>query len=383
MSKVKFQKSERALIKNSDALYKSSFADLPDKTVYHDPMGWRNANGESVNLKQEMYEADKDKLDKFDEMQQKGYTLNQTIDTIQKMYDTSSWNLPTFYLPDIHVVNPERTPAADLIARETTDSKTIDVTAETDQPGIEWGIGGNSSYSYNDASYSSYTYDVKGYGVASELSDKLILANDPVRATQPIAEQANMTAIRQAEERQILFGQTDNTNWGADTSGFTGFYDWASKYGSTLDLDSSQDWESEIRGLIDSVEEAGGSRDNMAVFCDFGTHKALREELTSTIRYETPVDELQAGFETLVLDGTPILKTHAIPNQNDLESGWSNMPIAFAADMSAFSMRMLQDAMVKPLAKDAPTEKFATDAYGCLIAESKDKVEYLEGERTA
>lgn len=49
-------KSKSQIKKNKDTLYKSSFQNLEDKTIYWDPLGFRNNMGKSVDLKSEFWD---------------------------------------------------------------------------------------------------------------------------------------------------------------------------------------------------------------------------------------------------------------------------------------------------------------------------------------
>jgi len=164
-----------------------------------------------VNAKQDIWEEWEEKgiVDEFNSLQD-NLTFGQAVETIQKNYDTGDWSLPVFHVPEVHVSNPELTPAADLIARETVNQETVNVTEETNQADIEFGLettdDTEGAYTYDDASYTDHSYDVVGYGLASRLEDKLILAANALRSTESVAEQAHLNSIRQQEEQQILRG---------------------------------------------------------------------------------------------------------------------------------------------------------------------------------
>lgn len=383
MSGVAFKSSRHLsgaeLQKQAGSLYKNSFNDLDAETIYKDPLGFMTPGGvnqNGVNLVKDMWEAYEEAgiVEKFDELQRKGYPLSETVKTIAKDYDTGTWDIPIFHVPEVNVVNPERTPAADMIPRVTTDSDTVKVTAETDQPSVGWGLEDtsedeNSEYSYADGSYDTYSYDVVGYGLASRLEDKMILASDQIRSTQSVAETAHANAIRQEEERQILLG-TDN-----NSDGFDGALDLGTEF-KTLDLDDSINWKEEIRSLIDEVEFEGGDPGSIAVFCDFDTHRKVRNELDDITRYTPTNNELGFGFRVLEFDGVPIMKSHALPRADSIDTDTDEAAI-FAMDMSNNYMAMLQDMTMKPLAKLGPQERFATDAYGTFVSEAKTHIQYI------
>lgn len=372
--------SSNRLASKSDQLYKNSFQDLEPHTVYHDPMGTRTAGAigkNPMNISETMWEQYQEAgiVEKFDELQEKGRTLGQTVEHIQKNFDTGDFSLPIFHVPEVNVVNPEKTPAADTIARETVDTNRVQVTPELDQADIEFGLENTSdteaSYQYNDATYdssSTYEYEVVGYGLATRLEDKLVLATDALRSTPSVAEQAQATAIRQQEERQILLGD--------DSDGFDGFTDLGTKIKS-IDPTSSQNYKQEIREAIDEVEFEGGDPATIAVFVDYDTHRELRNELDNNLRYNNPGDEVGFGFRVLDYDGVPVMKSNALTRKDELSSGEAANNI-IAVDLSNHYMGMLQDVTLKPLARVGPQEQMATDAYGTLVSEAQPHIQYIE-----
>jgi len=278
-------KSKGKLSKKKDGLYKSAFQDLPDKTIYWDPQGFMK--GKSIDMKEEMWNRWEDSgiVKEFDEKQNQGWPLDKTVDYIAKNYDTGDWSIPIFHVPEIRVSQPERTPVADNIPRVTVDSDTVIATEETDQPdpsfGLETTDDTEGSYDYADGTYTDHTYDVVGYGVATRLEDKMVLASDALRSTQSVAEQAQANGIRQTEERQILRG-TEN-----DANGFDGMKDLGTLH-KTLDLADSQNWKEELRDLISEVEFQGGNRGNIAVIVDFDTFNSIANDLEDEVRYVDP-----------------------------------------------------------------------------------------------
>lgn len=368
-----FLKSPAKINNEAKQIYKGEFNDLPDGAIYWDPAGFKSKK--SVNYRDEIFKSQEDLVKEFDEYQNKGFSLSESIKEVRKNYDTGDWSIPIAHIPDVYVVQPEQTPIADMIPRETTDSDTVKATREDDQPSIEMGTLENTSdtegsYTYADGSYTTKSFDVVGYGVASRLEDKMILASNQIRSTESVAEQAHMTAMRQEEERQIILGTSNDTN------GWSGFKDLGTNYES-LDMSGSDiNVLDKTRELVDEVEFQGGSRDSIVVVTDFESHRELRGELDTYTKYEMlDEDELGFGFSTLEVDGVPILKSHAITRQSNLSSGDLSM---VAADMSSNYMAMLQDISVKPLAKVAPQEQFATDAYGTLVSEAPSHIQYID-----
>jgi len=376
-------KSRQEIKKHADEMYKRSFGDLPDKTIYRDPAGWKSGDGSAIELQKERFEqlarepvADLDGatiLEKWNELQRKGFGLAETTKEIRKNLDTGDWTLPLDIIPEIFVVNPEQLPMADMMTRITTQDDEVVPTPLTDHPSISHGLENTTddegSYTYSDGTYDdTVAFPVIGYGAATRLEDKLILASSNLRNAESSQEQAFVRAMRQEEERQIILG-TDNS-----ASGFEGFNDLISTYDGTVegDLDEANsptpaDFEGATRELIDAAEYAGAPRDSLAVVTDFDWHKEVRQSLVSQQRYEGDITEIGAGFESMTLDNVPVMKSHAITRISDQGATTENK--AYAVNMEATYLAMLQETQVKPLAKVAPQEQFAVDAYGTLVSE--------------
>jgi len=119
---------------------------------------------------------------------------------------------------------------------------------------------------------------------------------------------------------------------------------------------------------LDEAEFEGAPKENLAVVCDFDWHKEVRDSLVSQQRYEGNIEELNAGFSTLTLDNVPVFKSHAIPRIFDRADG-STYNQAYTVNLDATYLAMLQETSMKPLAKVAPQEQMAFDAYGTLVSE--------------
>jgi hypothetical protein len=63
-----------------------------------------------------------------------------------------------------------------------------------------------------------------------------------------------------------------------------------------------------------------------------------------------------------------VFKSHAIPKVFERDDGGTYNQ-AYAVNMDATYLAMLQETQVKPLAKVGPQEQFAVDAYGTLVSE--------------
>ncbi|AGC34559.1 capsid protein [Haloarcula sinaiiensis tailed virus 1] len=386
-------KNRQEIKKNKDTLYRRSFGDLPDGTIYRDPCGWKSGDGEAIELQKDRFDQlarepvaelshmvksgeSPTVLNAWNSWQEKGFGLAETTKEIRKNLDTGDWTLPLDIIPQIFVVNPEQLPLADMMTRVTTQDDEVVPTPLTDHPSISSGLettdDTEGSYAYSDPTYDdTVSFDVIGYGAATRLEDKLILASSNLRNAESSQEQAFMRAMRQYEERQIILGQANN-----DATGFVGFDDLiANQDGEVIgDLgdpadQNPEDFEQATRDIIDAAEFDGAARESLAVVCDYDWHKEVRKSLVSQQRYDGNVEEIGAGFSTLTLDNVPLMKTNAIPRAIQDRADGSTYNQVYTVNMEAHYLSMLQEPQIKPLAKVAPQEQFAVDAYGCLTAE--------------
>jgi len=385
-------KSRTQIKKDASQMFRSSFNDLDDMTIYRDPLGSKTpgVRGQNPvelqkNWRQALIEEGVAELDgqsvveKWNELQRKGFSVQETTKEIRKNLDTGDWTLPRDIIADVFVINPERLPMADMMARVATQDDEVVATARSEEPSISWGLETTNdtegSYSYSDSTYDDDpTYDVVGLGAATRLEDKLILASSNLRNAEGTTEQAFLRAMEQEIERQIILG-TDN-----NASGWDGFNDFISDGaylgdqvggdGAIGDPDSAnpEDYEQATRTIIDEAEYEGAPKENLAVVCDFDWHKEVRDSLVSQQRYEGSIEELNAGFSTLTLDNVPVFKSHAIPRIGGRADG-STYNQAYTVNMDATYLAMLQETSMKPLAKVAPQEQMAFDAYGTLVSE--------------
>jgi len=356
----------------SKTIYKDAFRDLPERTVYWDPLGFRIKGG--VDLKSQFYETDKDLFEKFDEYHlNRGYSVKGATEMVSKDLDTDGWSIPTYYVPDVFVVNPQRTPFADMAPRETIDSDTIDVTMQkgeydptfADEPSSYTEPGSDNDY------FETKTYDIYFYGFQSDITDKMSLASRTLRNAENVIENLHMKSMRYAEEQQVFRG-TDAT-YGYDTSGFDGLPDIQTTIYKSADP-SSLSWKEDLRDLITEAESNGADRDNLAIYTNFENYTNIANALDDYTRYEDFGDELPFGFKSLEFDGVPIFKTKGIRDNSSLSS---DEPYIFAVNMGATFMGMLRDVTMTPLAKTAPVEKMATDAYGALACEATPHIQYI------
>ncbi len=362
--------------KMKDTLYKDAFENLDERTTYWDPLGFRIPGG--VNLKKEFTKRDKELFEKFDKYHlEEDCSVKDAADMVAKSeLTTGAWTIPTYYVPDAYVVNPQRTPFADLAPRETIDSDTINVTMQKGEFDPTWADEPTSytSTSSEDDKFEKKEYSIKFYGFETPITDKMSLASRSLRNPENAIQNLHMKSMRYAEEQQVFRG--NGSTYGYDTSGFEGLPNIQSDTIQKKSDPSNLSWKEDLRSLINDTEAEGADRENLAIFTNFENYTNIANALDDYTRYTEFGDELPFGFQTLEFDGIPIYKTKGI-RDNTTVAGTTNEPYVFCVDMGSTFMGMLRDVTTTPLAKTAPLEKMATDAYGALASEATPHIQYI------
>jgi len=385
-------KNRTEIKKEKDTLYKNAFGDLPDGTIYRDPLGMKT-NGEAVELQKSRWDqlANHDVeafanpsvagtneamsvIEKWDELQRKGYSLTDTFTEIRKSLDTGDWTLPLDIIPDVFEVNPEQLPLVNTIPRVTTQDDEIVATPLTEYPDMSWGLEdtadenaeGDRVYEFAEPTYGDEPFPVQGMGAMTRLSDKMILSSTNLRNAESTQEQAMMRGAQQELERQMILG-SDN-----DAGGFDGLNDFIADGDGevirTLDeTDPAEDYEETLRDLINDAEFEGAAYEQLAIVTDFDFHRRVRNAITDLVRYEPMADAfgVDSVFE---YDGVPVFKSHAIERISDQDADTTETK-AYTVNLDAHYLGVLQEVNMRPLARIGPQERFAVDAYMALVAE--------------
>jgi len=371
---------ERGYYASPSAAHRSAFGDLhetvrketgnpdADKVLYSDPYGFSTrgpVKKNAIHYPSALFSGDGIGGDGWDEIYKRwndlrpggDVTLWEAKQEIKKAMDTTSFSLPIFVSPEVYVSSGQNTPLADMIPRVAVQEETVEADEQT-------AVGSVSSFTESgpyptaDDSYANHSYSVVPYGRESEVTDLVQLAASSLRSTRSTTEEAMMRAMRQYEEVQMIQG-TNN-----DASGFSGFEDLISTAGPDMsaDLTGSTISVDDIYEANETLERQGANLDSVVHITTHSVLTDLKKELDDFTRFESPGDELDFGFRSLMVDGQPVLKSHGVNNTAGSRDLWS-------VDLSGWYMGMLQDATLHPLAKTGPTETFSVDAYGTLVGE--------------
>ena len=126
---------------------------------------------------------------------------------------------------------------------------------------------------------------------------------------------------------------------------------------------------SDVRAHVESLRRNGANYDDIASITDHVTFGELKDNVDDVLRYESPGDGVNFGFQALNIDGTPVLGSNGAPTSDGDR-------FMVSVDMSTVGMAMLQDATLHPLARTAPEEDVAVDSYGALAVSATERIEY-------
>jgi len=375
--------------KDVDAAHHTSFGNLMaviekehgipgDELPYWDPFGFTKSGVGVVDLKKSLMEYWRPVFDEINSMIRSdprtnlGYAAEKVI---EKELQRSSFSLPIFFTPEVYRTSTEDTPMADSVARVAINEDTVKLDEETDI-GVTGSFIETGTWPENDDTYRSDTFNVISYGRQNKVSDFVQLAAQGLRSTRALTEEAQVASVRQYEERQVLIGKAgtlDTTGSVAanDLNGFDGLPDIVPA-ANVKDATGAAMTISRVRENNRELQRnARASRENIVHFTDHTTLDSLKSDLTEFTRFESPGDTLDFGFDAVLIDNTPVLATHSLTDTDGDR-------LFVSVDMATLQMGMLQDVTLHPLARDAPQEEFATDAYGTAVARTNEVARYFE-----
>lgn len=383
--------------KHEDVLHKNSFRgpngnELEHKTVYHDPMGAKV--GKQWSMKQDLFDAFKNVEIKSDLVPDNdlnlwefistatskdyNWSMKDTVKEVRKNLSTGDWNLPLYFFPEVTVVTPQKTPLADAIPRRAIDRHKVQAHVRTDTAPAESFAEGTDAFPEADDTYatpSDYEFSVQGYGRMNEVTELMNLSSADITNSVNEVQSAQMKAIRIYEEDQLLYGQKSN-----DSNGFKGFRDMLKEdadHTTQIDPSSISSYEDEVKDLLDKkFDKQGGERQNAIAVTNHEVFSELTKELKSYTRYNEPTENLDFGFRVLDFEDVPVMKSHRMKSNSTVESD-GNEVYFYVVDLGVHSMDMLQDATLKTVTYDRPSERFWTSAYGTLASQGKDRITAL------
>ena len=349
----------------SNARYDVSFGNLPDKTTYQDPLGFKS-QGAPVDVREQMLKAIHQKM----RVDMKAFT-SQAGGAGTAGYAM----IPVHVDPQVVDTTRKYTPFVELCPRVTNIGTYADYNKITAKGSAQW-LPEDSALSDQNDTYDrastaiKYAYSVgRVTGPALSATPAYTLQGfQPQGAMQspftpvsaPNAKQLEIVvktrALREAEENEMINGSTSS-----NPDGFDGIVTLQSttnkvdKNSTALDLDD-----------IDTAIEyafVDGGRPNLAL-CSPNAYTQMQQLMKDHLRIGAGMTKLPWGMETLELV-TQVGRIPVIPSMY-LSNNANNKSVYFL-DMSVIEMRVLQDVTYEELAKTNDSQKFMLKVYEALI----------------
>jgi len=373
---------------NARGMFLKGFPGLEPNTLYWDPTG-SHTEGMGVNLVAGMKEDLAPAIKKFNDMLVDG---RHDIEEIfaeyraiqKKTLATTSWNIPVYAIRGTPIVSPGSLPLASLLARIAVDKNTIQSTPITTIGAAATILESDTGYSFNDDTYADgtlaeYLYTVKGYGRGNKISELMSLVGGAIENPRQSLTNSQLLAIRRFEELQIFQG----TN--SVATSFAGVYDWRSltDFGYARAMaGAALTAPDDVRLAINTlVNVKGANRQTLIGATDNTTLTSIANDLQDYMKTADPYknyvvldtqNNINIEILCVVVDGVKIFPSYGAPTTP------ASHELIFL-DLKDHYMAMVQDAILKPLAKTGPLEQFATDAYGCLVSEGKGHIGRISG----
>lgn len=344
--------------------YQVSFLNLPNHTVYSNPMG--------VQMKGVEYGGETS----LEALREQHSVNLKALETTTGGAGTAGYALvPVYVDPRITDITRKYTPLVELVPRVTNMGMYADYNQITAKGGGTTAAE-DAALTETNTTYDRQSTEIKflysvgrvtGPAIAAIPSYSLGGLTPQGGASGGFSDQTATNAkqmevlvktreIRELEESLIVSG-----NAGTTATEFSGII---ALMGSTNTVDKSSaamalaDIDTAIQYAFDD-----GGRPNLAV-CSSAVYTDLLGLLTAKIGYLQPVQQVFWGFSTIVLN-TMVGQVPVIPSM--YMSNVSGSKAMYFLDMSVVEMRVLQDLTYEDLAKTNDSEKFMLKLYEALI----------------
>lgn len=308
------------------------------KYIYYDPLALKSRDGQSINLREQMYESGgwKDKFEAINEAVSKtaGFNGGETKEAVKSALDTPRVSLPVHTSPDIFISDKQDLPVKDALARVAVSEDEIRLDEITNVGEPTSSVDEVDTAEVVDDTIEKYKYNIEQVYVRKEVSDKLVATGryDPSKTSTELASEG----IARYLEKQAIWG-TDN-----DAGSFEGLYDFADSSQITDGTDTTVD-EEMFRGVVTELNKNGVAEENQMLVCDHDTFGELKTALSTKERFTATTDTDTYSFGSLALevDGVMINPSHGIEDRGD------DKRAIFNFDATAHAWYYLSDTSVK------------------------------------
>lgn len=336
---------------DAELLYKNSFGDIANETVYYDP--WRLANPldpksgpKSIIKGLGQYHI------ALQKSMQKAFTFAGSAATL----------LPVYVDPEITRAVNEVTRFLPLVRRVSNLGRSANYNKITALSSADWKAEDADLPESEDTYVRAQEMIKFGYAVG-RVTGPAMAAMDAYADAKALEVTNKTVSLRLQEEETIIRGEalataSDADIYVADAQGFDGLI----KIITTNDVDASAAKLSSdmLRSAVRLAREAGGNPNLILV--QSKDVQNWKGGLTDYVVYNTQqIGTLEYGFQNIVHEGIPILEMPInMPTTVDKR-------VALILDMRMVELRVLQDVMMQDLAQTNDSSKFMVKIYETLI----------------
>lgn len=377
---------------NVQKAYSDAFGEgVPDETVISDPLGVITGE-EGYDLRPQIQENIKPQYEVIDDLMTDGASFRDAmahLGTVQKGLNTTDYQLPVYPLENLTTLTRRNTPFWDMIPKVSSRTKTVTQDSVTDlaQPSI----GGERSVpaDANDTitpQQLSMTY----YRVHGSVSGPMQLASQPLRNAQAVEQRNKSDAMAHFSANLSLNGSpTSGTTDGSinDERGYKGARTVAvdnSSTASPVNGDNTTITVNDVRQNTRRAVENGGSLPSIAHFTDLKTITDLKNAIDSTEQVKIrngPDGEISVGARSVMVDGTPVMHSDFMPNQDYNSTSNPTGRELLTVDMRFHSVHDLASLTMEPLAKTQDADEFFMKRYSVYMVDAgaSDYMSLIQG----
>lgn len=333
-----------------ELIYQSSFGNLPNKTIYHyyPPTPTQEAKSRAILP-----------------WENKSLTTASNLFAIGTSYTATSGSIPvlipTIVDSTLYDVTRRDTPlASGLLARVSNRGLFADYVKRTVLPTAKFRAEGAAL----DATESTYTRAAQpmSYMYATgDITGPMMVASRVWQDALALETEAHFRSLKELEEDTIINGNPtadDTTGGTTDENAFTGLIQGITT--NTLNKSGAGVTIPNLRTSIRTVREAKG-HPNLIV-TDYKSLDDIKALIQDQLRYEGTTN-IAWGIESVKFEGIPIIPDLFMPTT----AAARELLVLDTQTNNNIQLRVLQEATLEELAKNADSFKFTVKQYMTMI----------------
>lgn len=344
--------------------YAKAFGNLPDGTVYQDPLGIHGKPGH--DLRPALAKAWEPEYKAIGDLMQDGATFREATKhvAIEKALTTGDLTLPVFPQEDLTMVAAKRTPFFEMLPKVTAETNTVDQDSVTALGTPEVGGETDVPSTANDDTIGGQSLSMTFYRIRGEVSGPVQLAASTLRNSINGEQQRKAMAMRHFGEDLVLNGTaTSGTTDGSvdDERGYKGIIQLAQDNSRNRNPDAGTGTTITVEEVRDNLRRAtddGGDPSTCVSITDNKTLFDLKNELDDhdPVEVDGPEGTISLGARSVVIDGHPVVVSDQMPTT-------ANSRAFATVDMRFHRVHRLSDLVMEALGKTSDSDDFFMKVY--------------------